>query len=1004
MTRFILIIAILQLAVATLWADQKGIIVGYVNDSETFQGLPGALVMIPGLGLGASSGADGYFIILNVPADTSLELASGLIGYDKLSPIKIKVPANDTLRIIISMKVTQLDTPRPGWCYAGNYFRRSGIDKEILTRLTDHPLDQLLGYYTGNINDIALGGHPGETEYIFFDLPFFDPFVRTPFPDIPMTSLNGLYLKERARNFRNRRSHTAYGVNPNNSSRNFIRFSGSGAGLIEELINPNIASDLGVNYHHPVGHIDFLLNQRFGVMRTSLVISGELKRDQGRWKNDFENSEKILAYLQFSPTRYHRIDFISHLSHRDIGKYDKRYANQTSETEDLDEDGKLDMAFVNLSSDPYHKAWTILDFDGDGDNIHEDLNWNLILDETDFNRDGDLNDSIDLLSALATKSSWDYGLALKWHWSLSSRMYMRTTLSTYSHTSRLNVDETVNEDINGNQVLDPGEDYNGNGALDPSTWDLLTDEDEDGIIDASQYSDWNPEEQIESWGTKTKAHEKTWGDVKLGNNERGYGGIKFFGDGLNFDPHRWATTSKRTYSATWDYGASLHKNHATTLGGEAHVMDVFYNFVWLSESGAKIWHQYGEQKGRGDSLAVPVRPYRIGAYLQHDLSHSLFNHKRVDVSFALRFQEYNTDYDKLVTLPFYYQLAPDDPYADYEKQRVWSPQFDLKMNITDCLQIVGGYGKYYHSPREVLQLTQLIELGFKYAYKNIQSEVRFFHRESPEEKDFSSDHRNPIFHQIYENVHSSSARGVKYQLVKPRGRYLQLLLNYTYSSSQFVTGEDFSFGYCATCPPDSNEYTYFEPWDQRHTLSMVADLRHPNQEIGMILLGRYGSGFPYTAKHEDYPVYDVYENRLPASANLDIHLYKEFRLKRRFRWKPIRFTDGTLFLDVKNVFNRRDIVGLYDAEWFQRHTMIQEAFEAGDVAFLGGEDQTINGIDDDGDGYIDETIRDEYMILMDTNADGVVDWSKRNPAGGQPGHPQYYSEPRVWRIGVKFSL
>jgi hypothetical protein len=106
---------------------------------------------------------------------------------------------------------------------------------------------------------------------------------------------------------------------------------------------------------------------------------------------------------------------------------------------------------------------------------------------------------------------------------------------------------------------------------------------------------------------------------------------------------------------------------------------------------------------------------------------------------------------------------------------------------------------------------------------------------------------------------------------------------------------------------------------------------------------------------------------------------------------------------VNNVFSNKNILGVSDNNWFMNFTTIQERYEAEDAVFFGSEDDN-NGIDDDQDGFIDDTLEDAYMALMDTDGDGEVDDAKLYPAGGSTGNPTWYSEPRVWRVGISYKF
>ncbi len=93
----------------------------------------------------------------------------------------------------------------------------------------------------------------------------------------------------------------------------------------------------------------------------------------------------------------------------------------------------------------------------------------------------------------------------------------------------------------------------------------------------------------------------------------------------------------------------------------------------------------------------------------------------------------------------------------------------------------------------------------------------------------------------------------------------------------------------------------------------------------------------------------------------------------------------------------------FDEEWYDVYAEYQKQYDDGNASFYGSEDDS-NGLDDDGDGYVDETLDDEYMMIMDTNGDGSIDLNKKYPAGGQMNDPIFYSAGRRIKMGLSISF
>ncbi len=79
------------------FADGSGTVEGYVRDSQTHDGLPGANVLVVGTSLGASTDLNGRFVVSNVPAG-SYVIRATYIGYNS-KEYHVRVTSNETVKI-----------------------------------------------------------------------------------------------------------------------------------------------------------------------------------------------------------------------------------------------------------------------------------------------------------------------------------------------------------------------------------------------------------------------------------------------------------------------------------------------------------------------------------------------------------------------------------------------------------------------------------------------------------------------------------------------------------------------------------------------------------------------------------------------------------------------------------------------------------------------------------------------------------------------------------------
>jgi hypothetical protein len=92
---------------AILSAQTHGKIAGRVTDAENGQALPGVDVVIEGTMMGASTNADGYFTILNVPPGT-FTVKFSIIGYTKTSIKDVRVVIDLTSTVNAQLRSTTL--------------------------------------------------------------------------------------------------------------------------------------------------------------------------------------------------------------------------------------------------------------------------------------------------------------------------------------------------------------------------------------------------------------------------------------------------------------------------------------------------------------------------------------------------------------------------------------------------------------------------------------------------------------------------------------------------------------------------------------------------------------------------------------------------------------------------------------------------------------------------------------------------------------------------------
>ena len=145
---------------------------------------------------------------------------------------------------------------------------------------------------------------------------------------------------------------------------------------------------------------------------------------------------------------------------------------------------------------------------------------------------------------------------------------------------------------------------------------------------------------------------------------------------------------------------------------------------------------------------------------------------------------------------------------------------------------------------------------------------------------------------------------ISYALSVAKGKYSSMLERYNYSQMGVLY--------------ISNEDNYLD-WDQAHTASASIELRsfesegprvagiHPLENTRFGVTWNYGSGMPYTLPPVEAELVETNTERYPFSMQTDVVLSRMF---------SIGPTELNLVLGVFNIFNRKNVVHIYDTSLF----------------------------------------------------------------------------------------
>jgi len=173
---------------STGWAGTTGKIAGVVKDKETGEPLPAVNVVLVGTTLGAATGLNGEYFILNVPPGTH-EVKASMVGYTEVIEKNVRVFADLTTTVNFELSSRVLELGRVVEVIA----ERPLIQKDVTatTKITTNdeivalPVTTFQGALAiapgtqGSGNNLHIrGGRAGEIAYLIDGLSVEDPQVR----------------------------------------------------------------------------------------------------------------------------------------------------------------------------------------------------------------------------------------------------------------------------------------------------------------------------------------------------------------------------------------------------------------------------------------------------------------------------------------------------------------------------------------------------------------------------------------------------------------------------------------------------------------------------------------------------------------------------------------------------------------------------------------------------------------------------------------------------------
>ena len=1028
------LVLVLALLPTFLFAGTAGKIAGKVIDKETRDPLPGVNVVIVGTTMGAATDINGEYFILNVPVGT-YAVKARMIGYTEVNITNVRVKIDLTTRVNFDLASEVLEMGESVTIVAERPLIQKDLtsSRKIATaeEVMAAPVEDVQGAVSltaGVSDDNFRGGREGEAAYLLDGVAIVDPMTGDYESDVPLMSLEEISVMTGG--FSAEYGNIQSGLVSMVTKEGGHEYHGGIRYKTNDFGNADINKNFGNSYTtlqdlrnnkmfiQEYNHAEELKNLEWSIggpepiskyllkMPGSLnfFLAGEFFDSKGtRFPGQSDKKGSVNGKVTYSPKPDYKLAFTGMRTWRDRTYYVHDWKNTTYEAE-IDSTREWDINNI-MSRDDYDPADVVArDYNGDGDT--DDL-----IMGRDLNRNGFIGDAFSMLDNVERQYDDTDEYSLTWTHTLSANTFYEVKLSRYMTKMHYNVNECINEDLNGDGIFDPAtEDVNGNGVWDWDVYgedtDLFRDDDNDGYIDASQN---NPEEDWIQW------KELPFGRYRDTEDFYWYGNAP----DLSYRRFRWNNDEKITYSAKFDFTSQITTRQQIKAGVNWDYFDIKDYDVDMASGG----NVYGQD--------IHVYPNSGAAYIQDKMEY-----EGMILNLGIRFDYFDVNYNDMPS-------DPNDPVPDsvssvggvindptsVPSKFYWSPRIGVAFPFTDKDLLHFSYGKYFQRP--IMQLlfrntnydfsgafpiignpdldperTTAYEIGWKHQFSTdlVLNLTGYY-------KDITglTDQRQMYYtyadwYGWYYNTDYANIRGFELEIYKRRSPtgFLSGSANYVFSVAKGKssdTRQNYDLTWSGDLIPTTESYL---DWDQRHAVKANLDIRVPSNRnllfntsildnAGINFIFDYGSGRPYSPPKQSKDP-KINTERLPWTMTLDLIFDKRISLG------PNR--NLTFFVWVYNLLNKKDNVnvnnigdGFEDENWYHNFKNAQESYDAGNMSY--DDYMSLMDVQDpndiDGDGNFEE-------------ADGEVDYNKKHPELGKELDPQWHQRSRTIRFGISFDF
>ena len=893
-------------------SDTTGKINGVAKDAESGEPLPGVNIIIDGTTMGASTNLEGYFFIINIPPGT-YSLRAQMIGYRTMVQKEILVRVGLTTEVNFELQQTVLDLGEEVEIVAERPIVQKDITsgRAIVTQeeIKEMPVETFSGVLSTKAGVVQgadgtlhiRGGRSGEVSYMIDGIAVTNPFWGGIAVAVENTAIQELQVVSGT--FNAEYGKAMSGVVNIVTREGGAEYHGNFSTYVGDRFSNN--KDVFMN----IDKINILSIKNFDASLSGPIPGFGNKLTFFSSARYFDDEGYFYGMREHTPMDAIFVDSTSALN----------LVNSPYNTEpyqDLNHNNRFD------ADEPYFDRNRNGQWDSGRINFVEpftDLNRNGQYDEgepfVDYNLDGVRDNgfsgdnkmvSMNPLKKLSTHAKLTYrptaGINIRY-----SFLYDDIFDKDYSHLYKYNP-EGIPEKYSSsfNHIFDFTH------QISAATFYTLKLSYYKNDFEQYLYENWNDPRYLPNILSNTPGNE-------------------FYGGGMD------QSHTIRKYKTTvgrFDITSQISKAHLIKSGIEFKHHNLFYHSYSVDIRDTYNWIPTIHDESSTSNNRYDRYPIEIAAYFQDKIEL-----KDMVVNVGLRYDYFDSRWkvaldnrDKALISGNRNSLN-DLQLADADAKHQFSPRLGIAFPITQKGIIHFSYGHFFQIPgfaylysnpefevisgrfRSVLgnadlraEKTVTYEIGLQQQLSDyVGVELIAFYKDILDllGTEYFELYSRGDYYSRYTNFDYGNVRGITFSLEKRRSGYLSASVDYTFSIAEGNSSDPLSKFYdLQTDPPRESERRVVPlNWDQTHTLNFNVTVSKP-QVWGISILGRLGSGLPYTPARDNLRIDAENSARKPFQLNFDLRAHKDFQIGSK--------TVATLYIKVYNLFDRLNEIYVYD--------------------------------------------------------------------------------------------